>query len=176
MKRTIMIFPHFANMNTIDQIRSKYDPLALYVRPHITLVFPFESDLTLDELRNHLTRVLSDFEPFELSMEKVVKIDNQLGKYLFLLIDNGIDQVKKISAGLYTGILEPHKPVWLNEASYLPHMTLGCFESKVDLELAFDEVNEQDMRSETIVDKISVEIIDENEFSIVDIEVDLIKQ
>ena len=176
MKRTIMIFPHFENMNIIDQIRSKYDPLAQYVRPHITLVFPFESDLTVDELRNHLTRVSSDFEPFELSMEKVVKIDNQLGKYLFLLIDKGIDHVKKISAGLYTGVLEPHKPVWLNEASYLPHMTLGCFKSKEDLELAFDDVIMQDMRFETMVDKISVEIIDENEYSIVDIEVELLKR
>lgn len=87
MKRTIMIFPHFENMNIIDQIRSKYDPLAQYVKPHITLVFTFESDLTVEELRNHLNRVLADFEPFELSMEKVVKIDNLLGKYLFLLIE-----------------------------------------------------------------------------------------
>lgn len=175
MKRTIMIFPQFENMNIIEQIRSKYDPLAQYVRPHITLVFPFECNLTVDELRNHLNCVLSDFEPFELSMEKVVKIDNQLGKYLFLLIDKGIDQVKKISAGLYTGALEPHKPVWLNESSYLPHMTLGCFQSKEDLAHAFDDVFMQDMRFATVVDKISVEIIDENEYSVVDIEVELHK-
>ena len=66
MKRTIMIFPQFENMNIIDQIRSKYDPLAQYVKPHITLVFPFECNLTVDELRNHLNCVLADFEPFEL--------------------------------------------------------------------------------------------------------------
>ena len=48
VKRTIMIFPEFDNIDSIDRIRSKYDPLAELVRPHITLVFPFESDITND--------------------------------------------------------------------------------------------------------------------------------
>ena len=43
--RTIMIFPEFENMEIIDNIRKKYDPLAELVRPHITLVFPFESQM-----------------------------------------------------------------------------------------------------------------------------------
>lgn len=57
----------------------------------------------------------------------------------------------------------------------MPHMTLGCFQSKEDLAHAFDDVNMQDMRFATVVDRISVEIIDENEYSIVDIEVELHK-
>ncbi|MPQ44814.1 hypothetical protein [Clostridium tarantellae] len=32
------------NINVITNIRKKYDPLADLVLPHITLVFPFESD------------------------------------------------------------------------------------------------------------------------------------
>ena len=48
--RTIMIFPEFRNMNVIDSIRIKYDPLTKLVRPHITLVFPFDSDMSNDEL------------------------------------------------------------------------------------------------------------------------------
>jgi hypothetical protein len=38
-----MIFPHFGNMQLIDNIRSNYDPLAEHVRPHITLVFPLKA-------------------------------------------------------------------------------------------------------------------------------------
>lgn len=41
--RTIMIFPEFEEMEIIDEIREKYDPLARLVRPHITIVFPFIS-------------------------------------------------------------------------------------------------------------------------------------
>ena len=44
--RTIMIFPEFENMDIIDRIRDKYDPLARLVRPHITLVFPFENEMS----------------------------------------------------------------------------------------------------------------------------------
>ena len=44
-KRTIMIFPKFSNQEIIDEIRKKYDPLYNLVKPHITLVFPFKSDM-----------------------------------------------------------------------------------------------------------------------------------
>lgn len=42
--RTIMIFPEFENIDVINDIRKKYDPLANLVLPHITLVFPFDSE------------------------------------------------------------------------------------------------------------------------------------
>ncbi len=54
-----MIFPQFKNVNIIDDIRKKYDPLANNVRPYITLVFTFESNLTSIELKEHLKKVLS---------------------------------------------------------------------------------------------------------------------
>ncbi len=174
MRRTIMIFPEFENMFIIDEIREKYDPLAQLVKPHVTLVFTFESDLSPEELKTHLTTKLSDIECFELSMDKIVKVDNDLGKFLFLLLDKGRDQVKKISSKLYTGILEAYKPMWLNEDTYLPHMTLGHFSTRDELDLAYDDAMNRDAVFKTLVKKISVEIIDENENSIVDIEVDLL--
>ena len=45
-----MIFPEFDNIDIIDEIRAKYDPLTKLVRPHITIVFPFEMEITNDEL------------------------------------------------------------------------------------------------------------------------------
>ena len=44
--RTVMIFPEFENMHVIDSVRDRFDPLAKLVRPHITIVFPFESDMS----------------------------------------------------------------------------------------------------------------------------------
>ena len=46
MLRTIMIFPQFKNIEIINEIRNRYDPLAKLVRPHITLVFPFENEMS----------------------------------------------------------------------------------------------------------------------------------
>lgn len=40
-----MIFPDFENVEIIDNIRDKYDPLAKLIRPHITIVFPFDMEI-----------------------------------------------------------------------------------------------------------------------------------
>lgn len=56
--RTIMIFTEFENIDVINDIRRKYDPLADLVLPHITLVFPFDSELTDEELHGNLEKCL----------------------------------------------------------------------------------------------------------------------
>lgn len=172
-KRTIMIFPKFENVNIIDDIREKYDPLANHVRPHITLVFTFENNLTSIELKEHLEKALTGISPFRLTMGDIIKIDNPLGMYLFWSLKDGIEDIKKLSSKLYTGILEPYKPEWLNEETFLPHMTIGNFTSRDDLDKAFKDVSVIKESFTTMVNKVSAEIIDENEDSIIDIEVNL---
>ncbi len=172
-KRTIMIFPKFENINIINKIRKKYDPLANHVSPHITLVFTFESSLTSIEIKEHLTEVLDGTRHFRLTLQGMVKIDNPLGMYLFLDIKQGNEQIKELSKKLYTGILQNHKPDWLSEKTFMPHMTIGSFTSKEDLNIAFKDTELIKENFTTIVDKISVEIIDENEDSIIEVEVDL---
>ncbi|KYH33268.1 hypothetical protein CLTEP_21610 [Clostridium tepidiprofundi DSM 19306] len=172
-RRTIMVFPQFDNINIIDGIREKYDPLANHVRPHITLVFTFESNITSSEIKEHVEKVLTGMKPFRLTMGDIIKIDNTLGKYLFLSLNEGIDDIKKLSLKLYTGILEQYKPEWLNENTFLPHMTLGNFTSRNELNKAFKDVETIKETFTTIVNKVSVEIIDENENSTIDIEVNL---
>lgn len=172
-KRTIMIFPKFENINIINEIRKKYDPLANHVSPHITLVFTFESSLTSIEIKEHLLEVLDGTRRFRLTLQEIVKIDNPLGMYLFLDIKQGNEQIKELSKKLYKGILQNYKPDWLSEKTFMPHMTIGSFTSKEDLNVAFKDTELIKENFTTIVDKISVEIIDENEDSIIEVEVDL---
>ena len=172
-KRTIMIFPQFENINIINEIREKYDPLAKHVRPHISLVFTFESSLTSSELNEHLKKVLDGTRRFRLTLQEIVKIDNPLGMYLFLDIKQGNEDIKKINLKLYTGILQAYKPDWLNSETFMPHMTIGSFTSREDLNIAFENTELIKESFSTIVDKISVEIIDENEDSIIEMEVAL---
>lgn len=54
--RTVMIFPKFDNIELIDDIRKQYDPLADVIRPHITIVFPFDMDITNEELSQILEK------------------------------------------------------------------------------------------------------------------------
>ncbi|WP_283624458.1 2'-5' RNA ligase family protein [Clostridium butyricum] len=172
-KRTIMIFPQFENINLINEIREKYDPLAKHVSPHISLVFTFESSLTTSEVNEHLKKVLHGIRPFRLTLQEIVKVDNPLGMYLFLDIKQGNKEIKKMNLKLYTGILQTYKPAWLNQETFMPHMTIGSFTSREDLNIAFKDTELIKESFSTIVDKISVEIIDENEDSIIEIEIDL---
>ena len=49
-KRDILIFPKFKNINKIQELRDKYDPLANLIAPHITIAFPFSDNISNEEL------------------------------------------------------------------------------------------------------------------------------
>lgn len=100
-----MIFPHFKNMQLIDDIRSKYDPLAKHVRPHITLFFPFESNLNTGKIKEHISNVISGIMPFDIKLNGITP-STSLGNYLFLNIIEGHNQIVELHKRLYSGILE----------------------------------------------------------------------
>lgn len=169
--RTIMIFPEFKNINIINNIRKKYDPLADLVLPHITLVFPFKSDLTNEELSIHLKECLMDIKQFTLKLKGFSKQENKYGNYLFLNVKSDIDIIKTIHNKLYTDKLKHFNP----GNDYIPHMTVGKLSSTELLNKAFDDVSNCNEEFTTVVKKISVEMIGEHEESIIIIEHDLNK-
>ena len=63
-KRDILIFPKFKNINKIQELRDKYDPLANLIAPHITIIFPFSDNISNEELIKKLNNLLKDFKPF----------------------------------------------------------------------------------------------------------------
>ena len=92
-ERTIMIFPKFDNIELIDRIRIDYDPLAHLVQPHITLVFPFESDLTDEMVYQQLDIVLRSLKPFRLVCHGVEEGSSRFGHYLFLQVCDGKEKL-----------------------------------------------------------------------------------
>ncbi len=167
--RTIMIFPEFENIEVINDIRKKYDPLANLVLPHITLVFPFDSELTNEELNLHLKECLSDIQPFKMELEGFSKQINNYGNYLLLNVVQGIDEIKNIHDRLYKGRLKQFDAGY----DYIPHMTVGKESSEELLNKAFDDVNKCNDIFSTVVKKISVEMIGDHEESIIIIEHEL---
>lgn len=81
IKRGFMIFPEFENIEEIEEIRRKYDPLAKHVKPHITLVFPFRSHIEKNDLLNHIDKVISDISPFKLKMSGITGHKDKFGNY-----------------------------------------------------------------------------------------------
>lgn len=172
IKRCIMIFPKFDNMHLIDEVRQKFDPLAKHVRPHLTLAFPFESTISKEELEAHLSQVIKDVKPFELELQGVTA-SNHFGRYLFLDVKKGFREIKMLHNKVYTGILEDHYPTWLNRDAYLPHMTIGNFSTEEDYQVGIHALKAFNTRFVTTVEQISVEIIDQNEDSIIELEITL---
>ena len=130
IKRTIMIFPEFENIGFINELRNKYDPLADKVHPHITLVFPFESDLTTSEVYRAIDNCLSTMQPFQIEAREL----STSGRWLFIDIKNGTDVLSSVHNALYENGFSKYKPVWLRE--YKPHITVGVFGTKEEAENA----------------------------------------
>ena len=166
--RTIMIFPEFKDMDVIDSIRDRFDPLANLVRPHITLVFPFELDMSNEELSVVLDTRLSDIKPFELELHGFSCHSAETGNYLFLDLTKGQDTVSRIHDIFYANEFKECNRTY--DGTFIPHMTVGKVETPLILDEAYEEVKDIDTRFSCVVDKISVEMIGPNDESIIIIE------
>ena len=164
-----MIFPEFENIDFIDKIRSKYDPLAVLVRPHITLVFPFESDMTDDEIRAILEKRLEDTRRFDLALHGFGKQIEKFGNFLFLNVTQGKGEITKIHDILYANEFMKFNLGF----PYDPHMTVGKTRTAEELNEAYEDASSCNEVFSTIVTKISVEMIGEHEESIIIIEKEL---
>ena len=164
--RTIMIFPKFNNIEIIDNIRSQYDPLTKLVRPHITIVFPFESQMTNKELTKILNMRLMSVKPFKLILGGISKHENTFGKYLFLDVLQGKEEICSIHQILYNTDFKEFN-LGLH---YIPHITIGKLSSVQLLNEAYNNIAYINDTFSTTINKISVEMIGDNEESIIVIE------
>lgn len=165
-----MIFPIFENGHVIDALRNRYDPLANHVRPHITLVFPFDSEVETLALQAHIQSVLTGFAPFELLL---CGISTNRARYLFLNLQKGGDKIIELHKRLYTGILREYSPKWLEFNPFSPHMTIGKFDREADFIRAIHETRDFSEVFRTEVHEVSVELIDDNEDSFIELVVQL---
>ena len=114
------------DLGPINQLRSKYDPRFYLIEPHITLIFPFADSFGESTLVCHVEDVLEDKSPFQIRLRGLQRSGDD---YLFLLIEEGEEEVRSLHMALYTGILAPHHR---SELPYVPHLTLGAFSGAID--------------------------------------------
>lgn len=168
-----MIFPQLEDINTIEHIRRKYDPIVDKVKPHITLVFPFESHISKEDLKVYLETLIKGKSCFNVTLEKPIMLDSVSGLYLCLSVGEGNEKIKELHHKMYQGLLKQYKPKWLNDEDYIPHMTIGKFTDREALNVAYEEVSQVEKNFKGIAEKIAVEIIEENGNGIIELEIDL---
>lgn len=118
-RRSIVWFPQFQNQSLIDRFRSSHDPLGQVLPPHLTLVFPFHSRLTLDQLTAHAQKVLRAWPCFPVVMHGHWSAQNE---FIGVATQVGADALIEMHDRLYRGPLaEFLRP----EFDYTPHITLG---------------------------------------------------
>ncbi len=167
--RTIMIFPQLKNIELINQIRHKYDPLADLIRPHITIAFPFESEMSNDELLVILNKRLGEVKRFEIELQGFSKCEDRFGNYIYLNVVKGMGNIIKMHDCLYANEFKPFNL----GLEYVPHITVGKVSDVHKLECAYEDVKNVNCRFTSIVEKISVEMIGEDQESIIVFEKDL---
>jgi 2'-5' RNA ligase len=117
--RAIVIFPTLADAAPIERLRRAYDPLADFIAPHITLVFPFTSAITTEALAEHMRRATRDCAPFGVTLREVT---GHMEEYLFLNVKRGADQLVALHDRLYSGALTRYLAP---EHTFTPHLTVG---------------------------------------------------
>ena len=167
--RTIMIFPEFENMEIIDSIRDRFDPLAKLVRPHITIVFPFESDMSNEELSTVLDLRLKEITPFDVVLKGFSKHSDSFGHTLFLNLEKGCESITQIHDSLYANEFKSFDMGY----EYVPHITVGKLPTAEEMDAAFESIRNIGETFTTRVRRISVEMIGEHEESIIVLEKDI---
>ena len=173
-KRCILIKPEFHNVENISALRRKYDPMAKHNGPHITLVFPFEGDITEDALRKHIIKAVSGFTSFELKLQGITGtsflLSDKIDNCMFLNVKQGNDKLIELHDKLYTGILEEYL---CREVSYTPHVTLGKITDLDVYKRSLEETKNFNEVFRTRVNKLNIEIMDSDEGSKLDFSVSL---
>jgi 2'-5' RNA ligase len=133
----------------IEILRKKYDHVFRKVKTHVTLVYPFEIK-DHAKLVEHIEYCLAGMAPFEIVLDKLRKSRN------YLVLDVGKNQEKllnlhkKLNSGILSGFENKELSI------YLPHITLGMFDSHEELMKVINELRERGSNFRVIVDKISL--------------------
>lgn len=153
MKQAIVIL---IKNKKIDNIRKKYEPYSKFIKPHITIAFPFEN-INQSELKKHINNSILGVKPFKLILNGIKKSPKEY--YLYLLVQQGKKQILKIHKKLYSKLLTK----WLRkEIPYIPHATLGIFKTKKDMEEAIKDIKIYKLNINLKIDKVELISLNRN--------------
>jgi len=127
-RRAIVWLPNFSNAAAIDRFRGQYDPLGNVMPPHLTLVFPFHSRLTLDQLAAHAQKAVRAWPCFPVELSGPWSAQSE---WIGLATRVGRDALIEMHDRLYRG---PLAEFLRTEFEFEPHITLGRARNSAEFE------------------------------------------
>lgn len=150
--RAIHLVPEFTSSSALQRVRMAHDPLAGKIPPHITLVFPFQSDLTPVALAQHAGEVTSSAEAFPVALGRPQMRRNGL---IWLPVTEGRAEVVSLNQQLYREPLSAFQSLGL---PYEPHVTIARGAGSA-AEAAFEMANRMTETFTARVDRLVIEEI-----------------
>jgi len=122
----------------VDEVRKKHDWFYKESKPHTTIVYPFKLK-NQKQLDKHIEQSIKNIKQFSLTLKGLEKSKKDF--YLYLLVNKGKKEILKLYEQSRSKLLTKFK----NEdmPKYIPHMTLGSFKSKKDIDNAIKEIKKK---------------------------------
>jgi 2'-5' RNA ligase len=155
--RAIHLFLDFGPNDAIATFRRAHDPLASNIPPHITLVFPFESDIGNDLLASHARQVTDSIAPFTVTLGRA---EQHPPDYIWLPVVEGSEIIHSLHHKLYTGPLAGFRS---QAHRYQPHVTIGRVNHRRSE--VFSNARSIELPSRIRVERITIERICSHEMS-----------
>ena len=150
------MFPIFKNQHLIEEVRKKFDPLYGLVPPHLTLVFPFASEIPTSKLEQHVKESLVGLCPFPIQLKGITATSDN---HLFLNVKKGNDNIIELHDRLYSGLLSE----FMNRRyTYTPHLTVGRCNNEIELQAALEDTKPFEAPFDIVVTNLTSEIIESN--------------
>ena len=113
-----------AALHWIESIRSQHDPQAARIPPHFTLVFPVDAPL---DVTGEIARVTTRHAPITFVIRSTIAMPDVVhgGAHVFAVPTEGRDQIARLHAELYSGVLRPHLR---EDIAFVPHITIAAHE------------------------------------------------
>jgi 2'-5' RNA ligase len=148
--RAIVLFLPEPELDAVTALRRQFDPLFGSLRAHVTLVFPFQSDLSAEALRRHVEQAVCDVSPITV---RLAGVSGANAHHLFLDLKRGNDALIELHDRLYRGPLEPYQS---HEFSYLPHVTVGRLTNDETFRAALAIASRTSIDFEATLDTVTV--------------------
>ena len=130
-------FPRFRGLERVEAFRARHDPMAANIPAHLSLVFPFGTNLSRLQVETHVRRVAAQWPPVSTTF-RTIRI--HANEFVFLLASRGASSITAFHDRLYTRSLRPHRRP---EFPYEPHITIARQPEPARLERAYDEARDE---------------------------------
>ena len=160
MKRVILVIPEIENGKEITQFFLENNPDSRFVDIHICLVFPFDGELSTEEMSEIMQMALGKAESFEIELTGFSISFEETNNFLFLDVNDKNNFLKQISTDLYHELQEVAKL----KGDYTPHITIGKSNSVEDIKQMQREVLKiNDIKCKAKISKVYSKLFEENE-------------